>query len=274
MPDKYKALWVSHSSISDFLLCPRSYYLNNIYKDNKTGRKISIINPPLSLGSVVHNVLESLSVIKLKKRFGTPLLDRYEKEWAKVSGEKGGFKNENEELEFKNRGIEMLKKVEKDPKILLEKAIKIREDLPQYFISEDKEIMLCGKIDWLKYNEEDDSVDIMDFKTGKNKEDPSSMQLGIYRLLVENCQDRKVNQAGYWYLESGEIVYHDLPSSKESYDRVMEVALKMKDAKLSGIFECPRGGCFACNDLEKVVAGKAKFVGIGGYGKNMYIIND
>ena len=49
--DKYKAIWVSHSSISDYLNCPRLYYLRNVYKDPQTGKKISIINPAYGPGA-------------------------------------------------------------------------------------------------------------------------------------------------------------------------------------------------------------------------------
>jgi ATP-dependent helicase/DNAse subunit B len=59
--DKYSAVWVSHSSMGDFLKCPYAYYLHNIYKDPKTGRKINIVNPSLSLGVAVHEVLEGLA---------------------------------------------------------------------------------------------------------------------------------------------------------------------------------------------------------------------
>ena len=34
--DKYTAVWVSHSSMGDFLKCPRAYFLHNVYKDPKT----------------------------------------------------------------------------------------------------------------------------------------------------------------------------------------------------------------------------------------------
>ena len=61
--DKYAALWVSHSSMTDFLNCPRSYFLRNIYRDKTTGKKISLISPALALVQVVHEVLESLSVL-------------------------------------------------------------------------------------------------------------------------------------------------------------------------------------------------------------------
>ena len=63
MADKYTAYWVSHSSINDFLKCPRAYFLKNVYKDPKTGRKIKLISPPLALGQAVHEVVESLSVL-------------------------------------------------------------------------------------------------------------------------------------------------------------------------------------------------------------------
>ena len=63
--DPYKATWVSHSSIGDFLKCPRAYYLHNVYKDPGTRRKINIVNPALSLGVAVHEVLEGLARFKL-----------------------------------------------------------------------------------------------------------------------------------------------------------------------------------------------------------------
>src|SRR5579864_3829115 len=106
--DKYSAVWVSNSSMSDFLTCPRLYYLRNVYKDPLSRHKINIINPALALGQAVHEVLEALSVIPVEKRFATSLLDTYETVWKKVSGKLGGFTNENEELSVKERGAQML----------------------------------------------------------------------------------------------------------------------------------------------------------------------
>src|SRR5882724_6901030 len=93
--DKYNAVWVSHSSMGDFLKCPRCYYLHNVYKNPKTGRKMNIVSPALSLGSAVHEVVEGLGLFKTEERIGRGsekfLLDAYEKAWKKVSGKKGGF---------------------------------------------------------------------------------------------------------------------------------------------------------------------------------------
>ena len=78
MKDKYSAVWVSHSSISDYLKCPRAYYLKNVYRDPKTNRKISVMEPPLALGQAVHEAIESLSALPVEERFTTPLLERFE----------------------------------------------------------------------------------------------------------------------------------------------------------------------------------------------------
>ena len=55
--DKFTATWISHSSISDFLKCPRAYYLKNMYKDPKTGHKIQLMSPPFELGKDVDEVI-------------------------------------------------------------------------------------------------------------------------------------------------------------------------------------------------------------------------
>ena len=95
MADKYSAVWVSHSSMGDFLKCPRLYYLHNVYKNPKTGKKINLVSPALSLGSAVHEVVEGLAEFPAEKRFENPagLLERFDGVWEKFSGKKGGFRS-------------------------------------------------------------------------------------------------------------------------------------------------------------------------------------
>jgi len=95
--DKYTATWVSHSSISDFLQCPRAYFLKHVYRDPKTGHKIKITSPPLALGQAVHEVLESLSTLPVEERFRNSLIEKFHTVWQKLSGKKGGFVNEEVE---------------------------------------------------------------------------------------------------------------------------------------------------------------------------------
>ncbi|MBU3935597.1 PD-(D/E)XK nuclease family protein, partial [Patescibacteria group bacterium] len=157
MPDKYSALWLSHSSISDYLACPRAYYLKNIYKDPKTNHKIQLMSPPLALGQAVHQVLESLSVLPSSKRFTHPLMEKFHQAWQKVSGLNGGFFDLATENKYKDRGQAIIQRVIDHPGPLGKLAVKIDEDLPYYYISEADNIILCGKVDWLEYLPDDNS---------------------------------------------------------------------------------------------------------------------
>lgn len=273
--DTYTAVWVSHSSISDFLNCPRAYYLKNVYKNPQNGHKMQIVSPPLALGQIVHEVLESLSLLPTDKRFTEPLLGKFEKAWEKVSGEKGGFTDTESELKWKRRGEAMITRVVKNPGPLKRLAIKLKEDLPHFWLSEEDGIILCGKIDWLEYLQESDSVNIIDFKTGKNEENPHSLQLPIYHLLVHHCQKRVVEKASYWYLElSDELVEKELPDIDEARERILKIAKEIKLARQLNRFKCPNGedGCPYCTPFEKVLKGEGKFVGLNDYNQDLYIL--
>jgi ATP-dependent helicase/DNAse subunit B len=286
MPDKYSAVWVSHSSMGDFLKCPRSYYLKNIYKNPKTGKKINIVSSALSLGSAVHEVVEGLAEFRADKRFENPteLLERFEKAWEKFKGKKGGFKTQEEEQESKARGLAMIQRVITNPGPLTQKIVKLKEGemLPNFYLSEKDNIILCGRIDWLEYKPEDDSIHILDFKTGKNEEKEDSLQLPIYQLLLDNLQKRKVTGASYWYLDSEDTPKEvELPNLKDSFERVYKVAKEVSDArtraKIDGnekVFTCPRGeaGCFSCTPFEKIIKGEAEFLGNGEWGQEMYMV--
>jgi ATP-dependent helicase/DNAse subunit B len=276
-PDKYSAVWVSHSSISDFLKCPRSYYLRNVYKNPKTGHKMTVMTPPLALGQAVHDVIESLATLPTEERLKISLVKRLDPVWLKITGKKGGFRRYEIEVEYRDRAIRMLMNLQEDPGPLLKKAVKIKSSigLPNYWLSERENIILCGKIDWLSYDDDTDSVHIIDFKTGKNEEKEDSLQLPIYLLLVTNTQTRKVSGASYWYLDRDDgIVEKKLPDIKDSYEAILAIAKKIKKARQKNDFVCPKGGCSACRPYERVLRGEAEFVGLSETRQDIYILND
>lgn len=266
---KKNYLWVSHSSIGDFLSCPRLYWIRHIYRNPATNNKVNIINPSLALGSTVHQVLEELSQLPVEHRFKNTLLDEYHRIWPFVSGEKGGFLNEKQEQDYKNRGAMMLNRVTLHPGPILQKAVKLvsPDDLPPRFVlSEEEGIILCGKIDWLEYLPADDSVHIIDFKTGSSEEKEDSLQLPIYALLVKNCQKRKVAKISYWYLDKdNEPKEMQLPDLDEAHAKILSIAKEIKAMREKGVMVCPKGGCWACKPLENIVNGKAKFIQTSGY---------
>lgn len=277
MPDKYTAVWVSHSSMGDFIKCPRLYYLHNVYKDPVTKRKMSIVSPHMSLGIAVHEVLEGLAEFPAHDRMNRDLLAIYEKEWEKVSGKKGGFLSEDQEIEFKNRGIAMLQNVQKDPKFLINKRIKLpqQEMNPNFYLSEEENIILNGLVDWIEYLP-DDTLHIVDFKTGKKEESESSLQLPIYLLLCDALQKRKVTKASYWYLEADKIVEKELPDLDTAKRDVLKVALSVKEARVKNEFLCPKGedGCIHCRPYEAILKKdpSVEYVGEGQFKQDMYIL--
>lgn len=266
--------WISHSKIGDFLKCPRAYFLKYEYRDPQTRNKITLTNPHLSLGGAVHDVLESLKHLNSDVRFNTSLLDNYEIEWSKCTGELGGFSNPEQEKEFKERGANMIKRVMDHPGLLLNKALKItsQDQLPpRYLFSKEHNILLSGKIDWIEYLPEDDSMHIIDFKTGKKDEDEDSLQLPIYCLLVKNLKNRIIKKISYWYIErDNEPREMPMPALEEAQTKILDIALQIKKMKLTRSFTCQRNGCFTCLPLEAVVQGKCKFIGTRGY-QDVYI---
>ena len=158
----------------------------------------------------------------------------------------------------------MLRRVMRNPGPLSRLAVKIKEDLPWFWLSEEEEIILCGKIDWLEYLPETDQVHIIDFKTGKNDEDENSLQLPIYYLLVHYCQHRAVAKASYWYFESSdEPVEQELPDLAWAEAEVLAIAKKIKTVRKLEHYKCPQGenGCWACRPMEQILKGEAQLVG-------------
>jgi len=261
--DKYTAIWVSHTSINDYLKCPRAYFLKNVYKNPSTGHKIQIMSPFLALGQAVHEVIDSLSNIPTKSRLDESLVLKLDRVWQKYSGEKGGFLDSGDEHKFKERGKAMLRKVMENPGPISKLAVKIQQELPHYWISEDENIVLCGKVDWLEYDQKSDSVHIIDFKTGKKKEEEDSLQLPIYHLLVHHCQKRPVTRASYWYLETDNgLTEKILPDLKDAHTKVIEISRRIKLARKLDKFDCPEGrdGCIHCRSLEKILKGEGTMV--------------
>jgi ATP-dependent helicase/DNAse subunit B len=275
--DKYSATWVSHSSISDFLKCPRAYYLRNVYKDPRTGHKMTVMSPPLALGQAVHEVIESLATLPVEERLKISLDKKLDPVWLKITGKKGGFKTHETEVTYKERARQMLINLQEDPGPILRKAIKIKSNmgLPNYYLSEEDNIILCGKIDWLEYEEESDSVHIIDFKTGKNEEAEDSLQLPIYLLLATNTQSKIVSGASYWYLDRDDgMVDKKLPDMKESFEKVIKVARRIKLARQINHFKCPKDGCFACRPYERILKGEGELVSVSDTRQDIYILPD
>lgn len=251
---------------------------------------MGVVAPVLTLGVAVHEVLEGLGAFKSEERLDRDLMEWFHTVWDRTKGKAGGFVSDTQEAAFLARGEKMITTVIQNPRFLGNKIVKLpRQTMnPNFYLSEDDNIILNGLIDWIEYLPETDSLHIVDFKTGKNEEKDTSLQLPIYLLLCNALQKRKVTKASYWYLETDTITEKPLPSVEESLVRVLEKAKKVKEARdhaaidgVAHVFTCPRGqgGCMHCTPLEEVVKyiegkpSRAEFVGLGNFGQEQYMVH-
>lgn len=290
--DKYKAVWLSHSSISDYKKCQKLYYFQNLYKNPKTNKKINISSPYKALGIAVHGVLEPLNKIVSNDRDKQNLLELFEKEWSKHISI-AGFDNDEQAQSFKNRGIKMLETVMSDMKLLQNRTISQQhyyegELLPNIYLDEYENIILCGNIDWIEYNENDKSLSVIDFKTGKREESEDSLQLPIYKILLQTLQNKwQIKNGKYWYLETGQIVEKEI--TQDTIEKVkkdiLSIGIEIRDKRFvwnekkkiwenlknieNNFVQCNNDNC-DCHKYQKIINGQAKLLGVDIYGKEVY----
>lgn len=285
---KYNAVWLSHSSMSDFLKCPRLYYLRNVWK-NKEGNKVNIVSPSLSLGSAVHQTIEPLALLKTEERLKQDLQEIFEKNWKKFEGKMGGFTDKDTENNYKEQGIQMIKTVVENPGPIARKTVKFYSGdfIPNIYLSEEENIILCGLVDWVEYEEKTDTLKVLDFKTGKNDEKEDSMQLPIYKILVESLQKRKVSGGAYWYLardkfpRNVELLDEDVDELKK---KMLDIGLDIKNRKqgsdIEKNFECKYpGDCRNCRDFELIKdyennKDRVEYLGLGEYKQALYFVRN
>lgn len=265
---KNDTIWISHSGISDFENCPQLYYFKSIYRDSLTGHRIQAVNPFLTLGSIVHNVIENSGRSPLAERLEISLKDKFEKGWQFWRGKRGGFFSQRIEDDFFKRGERMIEKFEKSqlirsPNFVMRGAKFGERELPKVKLFKDEDLILVGSVDWIEVLP-NKKLHIIDFKTGKNKEDKNSLQLPIYHILASYNLKEPIEKLSYWYLEGeNEPLAMDLSSVKEYIPIIRHKAMAIKRAIQDNRLTCKSGNgeCFQCRKYKKIVLGQAEYVG-------------
>jgi hypothetical protein len=264
-PFKYikDPIFISFTSLSDFLKCPRSYYLKNIYRDPKTHFRLQVASPYLSLGSTVHDSVKWFLDMKgqvVKKQ----LEEKFRNYWLKFSGKRGGFSSKEEEASFGQRGLKMLNNFFRNWRVLEKSAPAIT--FPKLSLVEN--LVLMGNFDFVGVRE-DGALHIVDFKTGANDEkDPT--QLYIYAILAEANLERPVTKISFWYLdredEPREVVLDPLGPK---LDWLKEKGKELKKVIEKGDWRCIKenaradlsssGLCGECRIYTDLIEGRGEF---------------
>ena len=242
------SFYISPNKLKIWLECPRKYWHYYIYEPTKYKEPP---RPYYTLGEAVHDTLNSFFSLTPQIRTKERLFDQLELHWKAVKNKEGGFKEASEEKGYKDRAIAMLKAFHKNEDT---QATPYRLS-PAYtkYIPLTNEIMLGGKIDRVDL-ENDGSLHIIDYKTGKeDRDDP--YQLPIYDLLVRNWLKKDVSKLSYLHLESGNwSTQNPTEHGREETKRfVIETANRIPKEFDRKLFVCSLGeSCNHCDYLREI----------------------
>lgn len=262
-------LFISYTSLSDFLACPKAYYLKNIYRDSKTGFRLQVASPYLSLGSTVHDAikwfLEMRGQVTQKQ-----LADKFRNLWLKYRGKRGGFASPEEEANFGKRGLKMLDNFFQNAQVLEKTTHQL--DFPKLSLGE--EIILMGNFDFVG-EKEDGTLHVLDFKTGISEEkDP--IQLYIYAILAEANLQKEVTSASFWYLDKDTLPKAIVLDPLEpKLDWLKEKSKLLKQAITDNNWVCKNGDelCKECKIYTALINGDGEFqFSDGRYKKDVYFL--
>lgn len=276
-----KKLWISPSAISDFKNCPRLYFFRNIYRNPKTGYRVNIISPQLTLGGIIHETLEKFTFLEDIADRETRLKQLFQDTWLQKSGKKGGFSSEEEETDFKKRGLDMLNRFLKNSHFqdtIPVKLYKSPDYLPKAPLDQlNQEIVLCGKVDWIE-ELHDGKLHIIDFKTGEKEERADSIQLPFYAYLVWRLKSKPVGKISYWYLNREDVPKEfPLPDMKETEQKISQYAYLIKKSISINSFNCrsSKGTCFWCEQFKPIEKGEAELIDIDHQRyRELYVVRD
>lgn len=261
------AIFISPSSLSDFDKCPQLYYYRYVYRTPR-GLKVQQINPPLALGTAVHDTIEMYLKYPPTERTKDLLDNKLEFAWSNLTGEKGGFTSAEVEDSYKQRAVSMLARFWQNQHF--REAIKV--EIPSFCKADlGDDLILTGKLDWIE--KEGETYHLIDFKTGKEERD-DSQQLPIYQVLVGELFKGAPIKASYWYLDSSdEFTDYNLPDPKETLAMLKQKGEIIKMARATNSFRCQSGteSCWACRDMKAIVEGKGKLVTMDPVGRKQEV---
>lgn len=247
------ALFISYTGLKDFLKCPRSFYLKNIYRDPKSGYRIQIASAPMTLGSLVHDGIKWYLQTG-RNAAKEAVVAKFRNHWLKYRGKKGGFASNKEEGEFGKKGLKMIDN-------FFENLGVLEENLPAYDFFRyriDESIVLNGRLDFLGVLP-DGSLHVLDFKTG-SKDEEDSTQLHTYAIMAESYFQKPVGKISYWYLERDSAPKEAvLDPLEEKLEWLTEKCRQVQEAVKVGEWVCIGGKCQDCKRYEAIIAGEGEF---------------
>lgn len=262
LPFNPNAVWISYSALEEYYSCPKSYYYRYLYK-NPGGLRVTIANPYLTKGNIVDLTVKHY-FDKNEQVSLDQLLWFLDFQWKLKSGKAGGFTDSAQETIFKEKANKMIGTFYNNIKAVAKKA-----EVPAFLETQlftEGDVRLCGTPDLID-NLEDGTTHIIDVKTGENLDstygEEISLQLPIYKYLVENVLGKKVSKASYWHLALHEKPVEVHLPDKDYFEDIKFKTQPILKARTENSFQCLKGdkGCIKCNDFTFITKGLAEVVG-------------
>ncbi len=218
IPKKLDKKIYSYTQISEFKRCPLQYYYDYILKIPKKP------NVALFYGTMIHSSIKRfLDLYKGEDRSLLNLQKEFISLWD--NSDKKVFENKIQENAFKNRGLESLKT--SFSMIIPEAEKSLQEE--SFYISVDR-FNVTGRIDRVDFFS-DNTVSIIDYKTGKSKsQDPldQNLQLTLYALAAEGKFKREIKDLSLQFVDEGinlkkKVTDIDLEKNKRELIQLMSL---------------------------------------------------
>jgi DNA helicase-2/ATP-dependent DNA helicase PcrA len=249
--------YFSFTQLTAFANCPMQYKFAHILKVPERGKGV------FSFGKTMHNTLHKFVLEYLKRKnanqcslFGAPspessirefpvkleeVLKMYEESWVDE-----WFASKEDKEKYRKQGREAVKMFYDKFVAELPKPVKVEEG----FWLKIGEHSIKGRAD--RIDEIDGGVEIIDYKTGKEKkklESDDKMQLLIYQLAAEECLGLKPQKLTYYYLNSGTTLSF-LGKEEDKIKLKEQILSEIEEMRVSEFPADPKNGARACGNCD------------------------
>jgi len=226
----------SYSQLKTYETCPRQYEYAYVLRVPQKP------NSALSFGTTIHNTLKDFYSLLRQSQSGLEgitdiptkdeLLKLYEKHWVST-----GYESTRQEEERRKEGVGIMENYYDEVFSEDEEPMRLEESF-EVHIGSTVFVGKIDRIDFVRKNGDATEVKIIDYKTGKEKEEKDikdDLQLPLYALFAEQKLGLKVVKAEYIYVETGKRLEVDLSSERRELakERLVEVTNLVREGKFA-----------------------------------------